>query len=625
MGAMKLDFDELLYDEIYAENSPRLAHCEYSTEFLEIFVTRVRLIRISHQNRHVKAKKDQDTAPSFHAEVIPPGALKDWVAGREVPELIYGRDFAGGLRLLCQVWKPTDRMSADKYTLPFKDEDTLREVLAKFHLPQCYPHDLVRRRYIPVHAHPIFGAGENRTAIVCQSPDYTNLFMTIALSYDPCTRITSGFIGGEVDSSGQGPITKLLSQLRKVFACAIQPMLLPVIAYSIWCDRLRIHVRDAAMDIHKIQKKTGLMDAYMKNSTQIAIAKASSGEYNSIHEELVQAHASLTNDLSRFVEDLGLRCKQGLDLFYQSALENPLNTDDQINTSEAALRSYLDHWQLTANVALQQRDQQLARANRQLQVLYNPTQQRVAEEQRLVAQETKRDSNAMKSIALLTMIFLPSTALATIFSMSSFFTLDTESSRLLVSSDFWIFWAIAIPLTALVIIIWTLWIQRTEVMNIWKRRKHAWQEQERRRREKANDEEKANEAVGRMTHKDRITDLREFTEEYTKLPAGTTHLNLQIPQEAVVRSTNRTSSSQAISPPPLADEAQLTQRRPREVAAPSLDDSEVIFGNPQPLANAQTYIPQQIRPEAPIHIRITDAINFTPEQDDYGYCYLKKF
>jgi len=39
-------------------------------------------------------------------------------------------------------------------------------------------------------------------------------------------------------------------------------------------------------------------------------------------------------------------------------------------------------------------------------------QQRVAEEQRLVAQETKRDSNAMKSIALLTMVFLPSTALA---------------------------------------------------------------------------------------------------------------------------------------------------------------------------------------------------------------------
>lgn len=42
-------------------------------------------------------------------------------------------------------------------------------------------------------------------------------------------------------------------------------------------------------------------------------------------------------------------------------------------------------------------------------------QQQVAEGQGRVAQETRRDSNAMKSIALLTMVFLPSTALAVSF------------------------------------------------------------------------------------------------------------------------------------------------------------------------------------------------------------------
>lgn len=206
--------------------------------------------------------------------------------------------------------------------------------------------------------------------------------MTMALSYDPLTRITNGFLGGEVDSTGRGPVTKLLVQLKKVAACAIQPMLLPVMAYNLWCDRLRIHVRDAAMDIHKKQKRTGLMDGYMMNSTQIAIARAKPGEYNSVHEDLVQTHASLTNDLSRFVEDLGMRCEHGLDLFHkttESALEKQaeLNsfmaskslTEDQIKTSEAALRSYLDHWRLTAKVAFQQRDQQLARANMQLQVV----------------------------------------------------------------------------------------------------------------------------------------------------------------------------------------------------------------------------------------------------------------
>jgi len=97
--------------------------------------------------------------------VIPTGGLKDWLPGRKVPEFINGYKVAGGLRLLYQVWKPSDRMSADKYTIPFKDEDTLKEVLSKLQLPQCYPHDLVRRRYIPARAQPIFGSRENRTGL----------------------------------------------------------------------------------------------------------------------------------------------------------------------------------------------------------------------------------------------------------------------------------------------------------------------------------------------------------------------------------------------------------------------------------------------------------------------------
>lgn len=86
--------------------------------------------------------------------------------------------------------------------------------------------------------------------------------------------------------------------------------------------------------------------------------------------------------------------------------------------------------------------------------------------------------------------------------MSSFFTLDSQSFQLRVSSDFWIFWAIAIPLTALVILTWVLWIQRTEVSNLWNRLKESWQSarRERRQRRKARDEEKAKETVGRIPH-----------------------------------------------------------------------------------------------------------------------------
>jgi hypothetical protein len=47
--------------------------------------------------------------------------------------------------------------------------------------------------------------------------------------------------------------------------------------------------------------------------------------------------------------------------------------------------------------------------------------------------------------------------------MSSFFSTTPTNDHLLVSSQFWIFWAVSIPLTGVVIVTYTLWVQRAEV------------------------------------------------------------------------------------------------------------------------------------------------------------------
>ncbi|ERF71513.1 hypothetical protein EPUS_00502 [Endocarpon pusillum Z07020] len=78
------------------------------------------------------------------------------------------------------------------------------------------------------------------------------------------------------------------------------------------------------------------------------------------------------------------------------------------------------------------------------------------------------------------MIFLPSAAIATIFSMSSSFD-KSHQNELLVSSEFWIFWSVAIPLTAVVLVIYALWAQRAGV-RAWlaeKRRKRYLKQQKR--------------------------------------------------------------------------------------------------------------------------------------------------
>lgn len=63
----------------------------------------------------------------------------------------------------------------------------------------------------------------------------------------------------------------------------------------------------------------------------------------------------------------------------------------------------------------------------------------------------------MKTLAVVTMVFLPGTAVASVFSMP-FFNWQDESVLLNVD-NFWIYWAVTVPLTVVTLVAWTLWIR----------------------------------------------------------------------------------------------------------------------------------------------------------------------
>ncbi|KAL8788932.1 MAG: hypothetical protein Q9213_001455 [Squamulea squamosa] len=82
----------------------------------------------------------------------------------------------------------------------------------------------------------------------------------------------------------------------------------------------------------------------------------------------------------------------------------------------------------------------------------------IADASRRIAFETRRDSDAMKTIAALTMVFLPGTFVATLFGMV-FFTVDSSSStKFHVNSLWWIYVAVTLPLTLLTIGVWRGWL-----------------------------------------------------------------------------------------------------------------------------------------------------------------------
>lgn len=85
----------------------------------------------------------------------------------------------------------------------------------------------------------------------------------------------------------------------------------------------------------------------------------------------------------------------------------------------------------------------------------------MAGEQRKLAHASKRDSTAMKTISLLGAIFLPGAYLASVFSMTFF---NFQNPGPVVSSNFWIYWAITVPLTMAIVGFWYVWEKRREAI-----------------------------------------------------------------------------------------------------------------------------------------------------------------
>ncbi|KAF2812177.1 uncharacterized protein BDZ99DRAFT_347708, partial [Mytilinidion resinicola] len=77
----------------------------------------------------------------------------------------------------------------------------------------------------------------------------------------------------------------------------------------------------------------------------------------------------------------------------------------------------------------------------------------IARDSRMIAAESKRDSTSMKTIAVVTMTFLPGTFIAAIFSMPMF-QWDATSPTDVVNKRFWVYWSITIPLTLLTFLAW---------------------------------------------------------------------------------------------------------------------------------------------------------------------------
>ncbi|KAI9808156.1 MAG: hypothetical protein M1825_004613 [Sarcosagium campestre] len=123
-------------------------------------------------------------------------------------------------------------------------------------------------------------------------------------------------------------------------------------------------------------------------------------------------------------------------------------------------------------------------------LMFNLVTQEDSKASAAIAQSTRRDSASMKTIAAMTMLYLPTTTVAGVFGMS-FFDIAADGT-FFVSPKFILFVEIALPLTVGTMILWWLWDSWN--MILWwlgasclrlARALNRWIEMRRRRRSKA--------------------------------------------------------------------------------------------------------------------------------------------
>ncbi|PNS21110.1 hypothetical protein CAC42_3448 [Sphaceloma murrayae] len=105
-----------------------------------------------------------------------------------------------------------------------------------------------------------------------------------------------------------------------------------------------------------------------------------------------------------------------------------------------------------------------------MNLVYNIVSQQDTEANMAIAKDTKDDSSSMKTIAVLTMVFLPASTMASFFGMCFF---QNDRPGFTVDQQVWLYPAVTVPTTLLVLFVWWSWNSGTNVgkapVRLWKR------------------------------------------------------------------------------------------------------------------------------------------------------------
>jgi hypothetical protein len=141
--------------------------------------------------------------------------------------------------------------------------------------------------------------------------------------------------------------------------------------------------------------------------------------------------------------------KQVLQGILETAEENQGHTSRHIE----CVLSFMAQRQQELSIEIARGQSKLAEASRREQMISID----IANASHRIAEETKKDGTSMKTLAVVTLVYLPCTTVSSILAMPLF---DWNADdRSVVNPRIWVFFVFAVPLTAITMVIWRLWLR----------------------------------------------------------------------------------------------------------------------------------------------------------------------
>ena len=314
----------------------------------------------------------------------------------------------------------------------------------------------------------VAGEFSQRPGFLLRTPVSGTENWTLALSWDPSSIALRVVILGL-----QGlERSRIATHLRDTMTESAHPMNIPLILCEMLMESDSNGVKTHASNLYQVELRTNFHGYPLSSNTPSQLARTPEEDFEDMtrslnviisrlafHEMRIRANAVFVEQITSHI-DAGETSKAYGDKY------------PRLYTMSQVLRERLDHLQTEQRALLLEISCNQKIAQSQLQIVYNLIAQRdnkdslamaelqteLARIQTTIANTTKEDSYAMRTIAVMSILFLPGTFVSSFFSMDMF-DWQAPKSASVVSSRFWIYWAVTAPLTIVVVSIWFLWLR----------------------------------------------------------------------------------------------------------------------------------------------------------------------